>query len=302
MILTSIAPALHLLLLLTAILTTTTATTTATTGTTTGTTTPGSPGTTTATTGTTTTTTAPLCFNTLQDRLNLQLNNDTQQIKSWMDNDNHAYRLGDVILHSGKYFDDLKSCVLHLHKNTLAAKYLETPEYQRNPLIAKDKIQNMKLFNEVLLANCVKSKTEYENHVMVHLRLGDGVYGKQKVATLRKPYPLRCYEKYLGQYNTSQYTIGLIYNNTASSIFASESKVSSTSMTTDSRTSSVAWTHTIQYINQLKAMFPNARDYDPYASPDEHFCAMVDAPVLVTGKGNEYKKSVTYRLHYISSL
>jgi hypothetical protein len=208
----------------------------------------------------------------------MNFGNDTQEIKSWIENDNTAYRLGDAILHAGKFFDDLKSCILELHDNTLAAKYLQHSEYKANPLIAKSPNKNMKLFNEILLQHCsevnISNQRTSIKQVLVHIRLGDGVYGRQKAALLRSPFSLRCYKQFLGHFNSSKYSIGLIYNNTSSSIFSKSG--------TDTNESS---TRVIQYLQGLKLMFPNAYDYKPQASPDEHFCAMINAPVFVAGKG-----------------
>ena len=228
----------------------------------------------------------------VQERINMRFGNDSQEIKSWVDNDNHAYRLGDVVLHAGKYFDDLKSCTLTLHSDTLAAKYLQRPEYKANPAIAKNRIRNMEVFNEVLTQSCPKPMQgqSTKTAVMVHLRLGDGVYGEQKVAVLRTPYPLRCYAQLLQNYNTSTYKIGLVHNNTASSIFSVSSSplpdpVSGGHTEQRGDENNDGEHRVAQYLLKLKVMFPNAYDFDPEASPDEHFCAMVTAPVLVTGKG-----------------
>jgi hypothetical protein len=245
------------------------------------------------------------CYNNVQERIHMHFGNDSQEIKSWVDNDNHAYRLGDVVLHAGKYFDDLKSCILALHNGTLAAKYLQQPEYIANPTIARNHIQNMELFNKVLMQHCPpptvtgenKDKSgDHEVMVMVHLRLGDGVYGKQNVAQLRTPYPLRCYAQALSLFRSPPYRIGLIFNNTASSIFASSPPPSSGSNTNNDGFKYTSNNqrhheknnnsdHISQYLHQLQVMFPSAYAHDPHASPDEHFCAMVNAPVFVTGKG-----------------
>lgn len=240
----------------------------------------------------------------------MKFGDDHQEIKSWIENDNHAYRLGDVVLHSGKYFEDLKSCTLSLHNETLAAKYLQRSEYKENPMISKNRIRNMEVFNEVLIQNCPKLQLQNttKTHVMIHLRLGDGVYGDQRVAVLRTPYPLRCYKEYLQNYNISTYVIGLIHNNTAASIFAvspashsmtnnhennnhndkedeRRSGESSYIRSSSNRKSKSSGSRVAQYLQKLKIMFPNSYDFEPQATPDDHFCAMVNAPVLVTGKG-----------------
>ena len=219
------------------------------------------------------------CYKNIKERINKKYDNnndnDTQEIKSWIDNDNHAYRLGDVVLHAGRYFDDLKSCTLELHKGTLASKYLQSSEYITNPLIARNRNDNIKLFNKILLENC-DNNISYENHLMIHLRLGDGIYGQQKVASMRRPYPIQCYEQLLNKLNVSSFKIGLIHNNTASSIF---------SLPNRSNSSGISSSKASQYLYHFKSKFPKAYDFYPNASPDEHFCAMVNAPVLITGKG-----------------
>lgn len=232
----------------------------------------------------------------------MNFGNDSEQIKSWKYNDNTAYRLGDVVLHAGKYFDDLKSCILALHNNTLAARYLQHPQYY--PAIAKNKIRNMEVFNEVLLQSCpallkanpLLRDMSWSNLVVVHLRLGDGVYSDHRVAVLRTPYPIRCYEELLRNYSTTNYKIGLIHNNTASSIFSSSSSFSNNLHLVDSKLHT-STDRVTQYLHKLKSLFPNAYDVAPYASPDEHFCVMVNAPLLLVGKGN-----TTYTSHCAQEL
>lgn len=169
------------------------------------------------------------------------------------------YRLGDIIAHpAGGCCGDHQQLARDIQKaypNSLVTKYLQYSNVPSNYTAL-----------EIALAE-VCPKNLRETNILIHLRLGDVVCGQSWHEAMKRPFPVEVLAKALEPYGAGYKKIGLCYDITQSSI--------SSNCDQESR----------EYIAKIKRRFPQAFHYYPNAFADIHFCAMMNVPLFVAGRG-----------------
>jgi hypothetical protein len=195
------------------------------------------------------------------------------------------YRLGDILSHPdggccGNH-SNVANQILNDFPKSLVSRYLFYSSVPNNFTAL-----------ELALSDICPKDLVYPT-ILVHLRLGDVVCGKSWHEEMKRPYPVKMIANALKNYE--ELSVGLCYNIRQSSI-SSECNLKSS-----------------RYVSDLKKALPYAKQYAPDSFADIHFCAMMNVPLFVAGKGffsltvlkgREFRglPSINLGTHYFSSI